>query len=121
EKLASVAVLRCLGVSSRDVLLIYLAEIIVMGLVGALIGAALGTALQYVLPVVFADFLPVEVNVGISWIAVGFGVITGLFVSILFALLPLLKVRNVSPMATLRPETADTTMLKDPLRWLVIL
>jgi putative ABC transport system permease protein len=46
--------------------------------------------------------------------------ITGLFVSVLFALLPLLKVRNVSPMATLRPETADTTMLKDPARWLVI-
>ncbi len=121
EKLASVAVLRCLGVSSRDVLLIYLAEIKVMGLVGALLGAALGSALQYILPAVFADFLPVEVNVGISWISVGFGIITGLFVSILFALLPLLKVRNVSPMATLRPETADTTLLKDPLRWLVIL
>ncbi len=120
EKLASVAVLRCLGVSSRDVLLIYLAEIKVMGLVGALLGAALGTALQYVLPAVFADFLPVEVNVGISWISVGFGIVTGLFVSILFALLPLLKVRNVSPMATLRPETADTTLLRDPLRWLVI-
>ncbi|OOG75241.1 ABC transporter permease [Algoriphagus sp. A40] len=121
EKLASVAVLRCLGVSSRDVLLIYLAEIMVMGLVGAFLGSGLGTALQYVLPAVFSDFLPVEVNVGVSWISVGFGIITGLFVSILFALLPLLKVRNVSPMATLRPETADTTLMKDPLRWLVIL
>jgi putative ABC transport system permease protein len=120
EKLASVAVLRCLGVSSRDVLLIYLVEIVFMGLVGAVIGSALGTLLQFVLPAVFSDFLPVEVNVGISWISVGFGIITGLFVSILFALLPLLKVRNVSPMATLRPETADSTLMKDPLRWLVI-
>jgi putative ABC transport system permease protein len=120
EKLASVAVLRCLGVSSRDVLLIYLVEIVFMGLVGAIIGSALGTLLQFVLPAVFSDFLPVEVNVGISWISVGFGIITGLFVSILFALLPLLKVRNVSPMATLRPETADSTLMKDPLRWLVI-
>jgi putative ABC transport system permease protein len=120
EKLASVAVLRCLGVSSRDVLLIYLVEIVFMGLVGAVIGSALGTLLQFVLPAVFSDFLPVKVNVGISWISVGFGIITGLFVSILFALLPLLKVRNVSPMATLRPETADSTLMKDPLRWLVI-
>ncbi|SEF78115.1 ABC transporter permease [Algoriphagus boritolerans] len=120
EKLASVAVLRCLGVASLDVLLIYLVEIMVMGLVGALIGAGLGTVLQFVLPAVFSDFLPVEVNVGVSWISVGFGIVTGLFVSILFALLPLLKVRNVSPMATLRPETADSTLLKDPLRWLVI-
>lgn len=121
EKLASVAVLRCLGVSSRDVLLIYLTEIKIMGLVGALLGAFLGTLLQYILPVVFADFLPVEVSFGISWISVGFGVITGLFVAVLFAMLPLLKVRNVSPMATLRPETGDSTLLKDPLRWLVII
>jgi putative ABC transport system permease protein len=120
EKLASVAVLRCLGVASRDVLLIYLAEIVVMGLLGALLGAGFGTLLQFVLPVVFSDFLPVEVTIGVSWISVGFGIITGLFVSILFALLPLLKVRNVSPMATLRPETADSTLMKDPLRWLVI-
>jgi putative ABC transport system permease protein len=120
EKLASVAVLRCLGVSSRDVLLIYLFEIILMGFVGAIIGSVLGTALQFVLPLVFEDFLPVEVTVGVSWVSVLFGVSTGLFVSILFALLPLLKVRNVSPMATLRPETADTTLMKDPFRWLVV-
>ncbi len=120
EKLASVAVLRCLGVSSRDVLLIYLFEILVMGLFGAILGSVLGTLLQFILPAVFADFLPVEVTVGISWLSVGFGVITGLFVSVLFALLPLLKVRNVSPMATLRPETADSRLMKDPSRWAVI-
>ncbi|MBC6368397.1 ABC transporter permease [Algoriphagus sp. AK58] len=120
EKLASVAVLRCLGVASLDVLLIYLVEIVIMGLFGALIGSVLGTLLQFVLPTIFADFLPVEVTVGISWKSVGFGMITGLFVSVLFALLPLLKVRNVSPMATLRPETADSTLLKDPARWAVI-
>src|SRR5690606_34109442 len=33
EKLSSVAVLRCLGVSSRDVLLIYLTEIMLMGFI----------------------------------------------------------------------------------------
>lgn len=120
EKLASVAVLRCLGVASLDVLLIYLVEIVVMGLFGALIGSILGTLLQFILPVIFADFLPVEVTVGISWVSVGFGMLTGLFVSVLFALLPLLKVRNVSPMATLRPETADSTLLKDPARWAVM-
>lgn len=121
EKLASVAVLRCLGVPSLEVLLIYLVEIVGMGLVGAMIGSIMGTALQFVLPVVFSDFLPVEVSVGISWKSIGFGMVTGLLVSLLFALLPLLKVRKVSPMATLRPETADTTLLKDPARWAVML
>ena len=121
EKLSSVAILRCLGVSSFDALMIYLSQIIIMGLVGSVLGAAVGSLLQFVLPVVFGDFLPVEVNVQVSWAAVLFGIVTGLFISVLFALLPLLKIRKVSPMNTLRPETDDTQISKDPLRWMVML
>jgi len=120
EKLASVAILRCLGVSSFDALLIYLTQIKIMGLAGSMLGAALGSLLQFVLPMVFGDFLPVEVSVQISWNAVLFGIVTGLFISVLFALLPLLKIRKVSPMSTLRPETDETSIHKDPLRWAVI-
>jgi len=120
EKLASVAILRCLGVSSFDALLIYLTQIKIMGLAGSMLGAALGSMLQFVLPMVFGDFLPVEVSVQISWNAVLFGIVTGLFISVLFALLPLLKIRKVSPMSTLRPETDETSIHKDPLRWAVI-
>lgn len=120
EKLASVAVLRCLGVSSWTAMRIYLVQIILMGLVGAILGAVLGTFLQFVLPTVFADFLPVEVTVGISWQSIGFGLITGLLVSVLFALLPLLKIRRVSPMATLRPDENESGFAKDGLRWLVV-
>ncbi|MCH7398296.1 FtsX-like permease family protein [Belliella sp. DSM 107340] len=121
EKLASVAVLRCLGVSAWDAMKIYLFQILLMGLVGSVIGSFLGTALQFVLPTVFKDFLPVEVSMAVSWSSVGFGILTGLIVAFLFALLPLLKMRKVSPMATLRPEEGETTLKKDPLRWAVIL
>ncbi|MCH7414724.1 FtsX-like permease family protein [Belliella sp. R4-6] len=121
EKLASVAVLRCLGVSAWDAMKIYLFQILLMGLVGSVIGSFLGTALQFVLPTVFKDFLPVEVSMAVSWPSVGFGILTGLIVAFLFALLPLLKMRKVSPMATLRPEEGETTLKKDPLRWAVIL
>lgn len=120
EKLPSVAVLRCLGVSSWAAMRIYLVQIILMGLAGAVLGAILGTALQFILPTVFADFLPVEVTVGISWQSIGFGLITGLLVSVLFALLPLLKIRRVSPMATLRPDDNESSFAKDGLRWLVV-
>jgi putative ABC transport system permease protein len=120
EKLASVAVLRCLGVSAWAAMKIYLVQILVMGLIGSLFGAFLGTMLQFVLPTVFADFLPVEVTMAVSWKSVGFGILTGLLVAVLFALLPLLKIRKVSPMATLRPEEGETKISKDPLRWGVI-
>src|SRR5690606_33973676 len=115
------AILRCLGVSSFDAMLIYLTQIIIMGLIGSLFGAFLGSLLQFILPMVFSDFLPVEVTVQISWTSVAFGVVTGLFISVLFALLPLLKIRKVSPMSTLRPETEGNTIMNDPLRWAVIL
>lgn len=121
EKLPSVAVLRCLGVSSFDALLIYLTQIIIMGFLGSIIGALLGTLLQFALPEVLGDFIPVEVNVEVSWTAVGFGIVTGLVISVLFALLPLLKIRKVSPMSTLRPESEETKIYKDPLRWAVVL
>ncbi|MCH7406489.1 ABC transporter permease [Belliella aquatica] len=120
EKLASVAVLRCLGVSAWDAMRIYLFQILLMGFVGSVLGALLGTGLQFALPAVFKDFLPVEVSMAVSWSSVGFGILTGLIVAFLFALLPLLKMRKVSPMATLRPEEGENTLKKDPLRWAVI-
>jgi putative ABC transport system permease protein len=121
EKLTSVAILRCLGVSSLEAMSIYLAQIFIMGFIGSVLGAFLGTLLQFALPAIFSDFLPVAVNVQVSWSAVGFGIMTGLFISVLFALLPLLKIRKVSPMSTLRPETEEGKISKDPLRWVVIL
>lgn len=120
EKLPSVAVLRCLGVSSRDTFLIYLTQIVAMGMLGSLAGAILGTLVQYVLPQVFGEFLPVEVTVGISWSAVGFGVLTGVLVSVLFALLPLMKIRKVPPMMTLRPSSDSLSLAQDPMRWAVL-
>lgn len=120
EKLASVAVLRCLGVSAWVAMKIYLLQILIMGLFGSVLGAFLGTFLQYALPSVFADFLPVEVSIGVAWTSVAFGLITGLFVSVLFGLLPLLKIRKVSPMATLRPEGNETSLKNDKWRWAVI-
>lgn len=120
EKLPSVAVLRCLGVSAGTAIAIYLFQILIMGLMGALFGAFLGSILQFVLPVVFADFLPLDVTVQVSWKSVAFGILTGILVALLFALLPLLKIRKVSPMATLRPEEGDTSIKKDVWRWGVI-
>lgn len=116
EKVAAVAVLRCLGASGRQALLIYLLQTALMGLLGAVVGAALGTAVQLLLPKLFAGFLPVTVATTVSWMAVGQGVLTGLLVAVLFALLPLLSIRRVSPLRTLRASYEEDTTRPDPLR-----
>jgi putative ABC transport system permease protein len=121
EKINTIAVLRCLGASSRQAFLIYLIQIVGIGLIGSLIGTILGTLIQQFLPVVLKDFLPVEITVAISWMAVAQGLLLGLIISILFALLPLVSVRNISPLNTLRLSLEETSLFKDPVKWLVYL
>ncbi len=119
EKINTIAVLRCLGASSRQAFIIYLIQIVGIGLIGSFIGALLGTVIQQVLPVVLKDFLPVEITVAISWAAIAQGLLLGLIISILFALLPLVSVRNISPLNTLRISFQETSLFRDPVKWLV--
>jgi putative ABC transport system permease protein len=102
EKLNTIAVLRCVGATGDQAFLIYLLQILTMGIIGSLLGAVAGSFLQLVLPVVFSDFLPIDVSLSISWEAIISGVIIGITMSLLFALLPLLGVRKVSPFRVLR-------------------
>jgi putative ABC transport system permease protein len=66
------------------------------------LGAGLGVAVQLLLPRVMRDLLPVDVVVAPSWPAIGAGVGLGVWATLAFALLPLLGVRDVSPLAVLR-------------------
>jgi putative ABC transport system permease protein len=118
EKMISVAILRCLGGQGRQGFMIFLIQIIGMGLVGSVLGALLGTAVQFMLPQVFADFLPVEVNVAVSWSAVLQGVLVGVVISVLFALLPLVAVRKISPLRVLRASHEEAATA-DPWRYAI--
>jgi putative ABC transport system permease protein len=114
RKIDTVAILRCLGASSGQVLAMYVAQAAVMGLIGALVGAALGVAIQFGLPSVFKDFLPVDVKVALEPEAILTGIIIGGWIALIFALRPLLALRNVSPLQTLRRD-ADSEVLR--MRW----
>jgi putative ABC transport system permease protein len=119
EKIPLVAVMRCLGATGQQAFQIYLFQIVAMGLLGSVLGAVLGAFVQTLLPVIFKEFLPVEVTADLSWGAIGQGVLMGLAVAVLFALLPLLGVRNVSPLRTLRSSFEEDVTGRDPLRWAV--
>ncbi|MBC7744075.1 MAG: ABC transporter permease [Flavobacterium sp.] len=119
EKISTIAILRCLGASSRQAFIIYLIQIVGIGLVGSVLGAFLGVMVQQILPVVLKDFLPVVITIGISWSAIFQGVFLGVVISVLFALLPLISVRNISPLNTLRLSFEETHFFKDRLKWLV--
>ena len=122
DKISTVSILRCLGASGRQAFLIYLLQIMVMGIAGSVVGALLGSGIQVFLPTVLKDFLPLDgVSANVSMTAIGQGVFTGLSIAVLFALLPLLSIRKISPLRSLRASYEGDVAGADPLRYLVYL
>ncbi len=119
EKVNAIAILRCLGVKASQAFIIYLIQIGGIGFIGSLIGAALGVVIQQFLPLVMKDFLPVKISTAISWAAVWQGVALGIVVSLLFALLPLLSIRKISPLTALRVSFEPPRREKDVIKLLV--
>ena len=113
-KIDTVAVLRCLGATSRQVLALYVVQAAAMGFVGALAGALFGVAIQFLLPLVIADFLPVDVQITLEAQPLLLGLATGVWVALMFALRPLLALRRVSPLQAIRRD-ADAAAL--PREW----
>ena len=114
RKIDTVAILRCLGASSGQVLMMYVVQAAAMGVLGAIAGAAIGIAVQFGLASVFGDFLPVDVDVTLEPAAIVTGIVIGGWIALIFSLRPLLALRNVSPLQTLRRD-ADSEVLR--MRW----
>lgn len=104
QKAESIAVLRCLGASSGQVLAVYLLQAAAMGLAGAAVGVVLGVGVQFLLPRLLAGLLPVEFRVFVAPRAVVAGLGVGVWVALAFALPPLLGTRRVSPLGALRRQ-----------------
>jgi putative ABC transport system permease protein len=113
-KIDTVAVLRCLGATSRQVLALYVVQSAAMGLVGAIAGTLLGVAVQFLLPGVVSDFLPIDVELALEPRPLVLGLATGVWVSLVFAMRPLLALRRVSPLQAIRREMDSTAL---PSEW----
>ena len=125
ERLQSVATLRCLGCSSARAFAVYLIQSIAMGVIGTLGGVLIGSGFVFTLKLLIknlpAGMLPFVVEISPSWFEIMKASAVGVTICISFALLPLLAVRRVSPLAAFRREQASLQKSAgDPLRWVVI-
>ncbi|MCH8557812.1 MAG: ABC transporter permease [Balneolia bacterium] len=102
RKSATVATMRCLGVSSSQTLTIFSIQVIAMGFAGAAVGAVIGVLVQQFLPLLFMEFLPFEIVQALSWPSILLGLGTGVLISLVFALLPLLSVNTIPPLLAIR-------------------
>lgn len=98
---------------------VYLLQSVALGVIGIVAGTVLGSAIHHAVPWVLRERLPFPVDASFSWVAAGQAALAGLGVSLSFALMPLLPVRRVSPLAAIRAAYDTGTRRFDAARWLV--
>lgn len=120
QRLDTVATLRCFGASARATLSVYAIQALGMGLIGALGGVLVGVGIQLAVPRVLADALPVDVSFALAPGAIILGAGIGVGVTVLFALLPLLSVRRISPLRAIRSQVDhDEDQRADWITWVI--
>lgn len=107
QKLDTVAILKCLGASSRAVVGIYLAQALGLGLLGSLLGAALGYGVQALMPSIIGPLLDLEVAVTPAIGPLVQGLLVGTATATLFALVPLLSLTRVPPLLVFRRDLLE--------------
>ncbi len=117
SRVRSVALLRCIGCTGSQAVAIYLIQTMALAVLGSLAGVAAGVVVQAILPRILADFLSVRIAFALSPRAILTGMVTGVGFCWLFAMLPLLSLRRVSPLSALRaPDLGEAA--PDPARWI---
>jgi putative ABC transport system permease protein len=102
QKIRSVAILKCLGATTRQVLSAYVLQVVFLGLAGSALGVALARLALAAIPEDIGAALGTATTYSLTLSAVWQGVAVGLLVSLLFSLVPLLEVRRVKPLLLLR-------------------
>jgi len=106
HKQDSIAILKVLGATTREVTLVYLLQCLALAVLGSLLGLGLGALIQALLPAVVGELLPVAVIGAFVPAAALEGVAVGVVTALLFCLLPLLAIRGIAPAQILRRELA---------------
>jgi len=107
QKIRSIAVLKCVGASSRQVMGVYVLQVMALGLAGSLLGVAIARAAIAAIPFALgpSSSLLAQAHYGVSWSAAAQGGAIGVLVSLLFSVVPLLQIRLIKPSLLLRDET----------------
>jgi len=120
QKIKSVAILKCVGATTRQVLSAYVLQVVLLGLAGSVLGVALAKIAVSSIPERVGAALGAT-TYSLTFSAVWQGVAVGMLVSLLFSLVPLLEVRRVKPLLLLRGGTATgfTAPARHPAWWTV--
>lgn len=107
QKIKSVAVLKCLGATSGTILATYVTQVACLAAAGSVLGVGIAAVGIAAIPAQVLTLVQVQ-SIGVTWSAALQGIAVGMLVSMLFALVPLLEIRDVKPLLLLRSDTSTT-------------
>lgn len=106
QKIKSVAVLKCVGATSGTVLATYVLQVVCLAAAGSLLGVGIAAIGIAAIPTSVLTLVEVS-SIGVTWSAALQGMAVGMLVSMLFATVPLLEIRDVKPLLLLRADSAS--------------
>jgi len=110
QRLDSIAIMKCLGANSTQVMRIYLLQTLALGLLGGLLGVLFGALIQAAFPLLIARYFQIAPDFRIDPSSVAQGILIGLLATVLFTAVPLLAVRHIRPILILRRDMSETRL-----------
>ncbi|PYR51607.1 MAG: hypothetical protein DMF95_08245 [Acidobacteria bacterium] len=106
QKIRSIAVLKCVGARSGQIIAVYVLQVMTLGLAGSLLGVGMAQGAIAAIPLALGSSTSIlaQAHYGVTWSAAVQGVGIGVLVSLLFSVVPLLQVRFIKPSLLLRDE-----------------
>jgi putative ABC transport system permease protein len=108
QKLDSIAIMKCIGGRSNQIIRIYALQTLGLGLAGGLIGVLLGGGVQMMFPGLIRRYFNVQAGWSVDWVSALQGILIGLLTTMLFTLPSLLSIRQVRPALIFRREMGET-------------
>jgi len=106
QHMDSIAIMKCLGARSSQVLRIYLIQTIGLGLAGSAAGIALGSVVQMAFPLFLSRYFHITSAPRFDPLSAVQGLAVGILTVLLFTVPPLLSVRRIRPALIFRREMA---------------
>jgi putative ABC transport system permease protein len=104
EKLDSIAVMKCIGARSDQIIRIYTAQTLMLGLAGGVLGAVLGVAVASAFPGMIAKYFSMDLAAAWDPWPAAQGIVVACVVTLLFTLPPLFAIREIRPALVLRRD-----------------
>jgi putative ABC transport system permease protein len=106
QRMDSIAIMKCLGAKSGQVLRIYLIQTIGLGLAGSAAGIVLGSLVQMAFPLFLERYFHISAVPRFDALSALQGLAVGVLTILLFTIPPLLGIRRIRPALIFRREMA---------------